>query len=51
MEPPGSYELPLCAQSTNRRLYAIYSQTPMDNYGLFHRRMTTHFGVSLMRDV
>jgi hypothetical protein len=39
MERPG-FEPPLCAQSTNRSLYAIYSQMPMDNRALFHRRMT-----------
>jgi hypothetical protein len=40
MERPG-FEPPLCAQSTNRSLYAIYSQIPVDNCALFHRRMTS----------
>ena len=39
MERPG-IEPPLCAQSTNRRLYAIYSQIPLDNCVTLHRRMT-----------
>jgi hypothetical protein len=39
MERPG-FEPPLCAMSTNRSLYAIYSQMPLDNCGRFHRRMT-----------
>lgn len=39
MERPG-FEPPLCAPSTNRSLYAIYSQIPLDNCAAFHRRMT-----------
>jgi hypothetical protein len=39
MERPG-IEPPLCAQSTNRSLYAIYSQIPVDNCVTLHRRMT-----------
>jgi len=39
MERPG-FEPPLCAMSTNRSLYAIYSQMPMDRYAILHRRMT-----------
>jgi hypothetical protein len=39
MERPG-IEPPLCATSTNRRLYAIYSQIPVDNCASLHRRMT-----------
>ena len=38
MERPG-FEPPLCAMSTNRSLYAIYSQMPMDRYAILHRRM------------
>jgi hypothetical protein len=34
MERPG-FEPPLCAMSTNRRLYAIYSQIPLDNCAFF----------------
>jgi hypothetical protein len=40
MERPG-FEPPLCAQSTNRRLYAIYSQIPLDNCASLHRRRMT----------
>jgi len=36
MERPG-FEPPLCAMSTNRSLYAIYSQMPMDRYAILHR--------------
>jgi hypothetical protein len=40
MERPG-FEPPLCAMSTNRSLYAICSQMPLDKHALLHRRMTT----------
>jgi len=39
MERPG-IEPPLCARSTNRRMYAICSHIPMDNCVTLHRRMT-----------
>jgi hypothetical protein len=39
MERPG-FEPPLCAQSTNRSLYATYSQTLLDKCASLHRRMT-----------
>lgn len=44
MERP-ELESPLCAQSTNRSLYAIYSQISVDKYALFHRRMTKIWGI------
>jgi hypothetical protein len=40
MERPGLTNNPLCAQSTNRSMYAIYSQKPLDKHAFFHRRMT-----------
>ena len=40
MERPG-FEPPLCAMSTNRSLYAIYSQIPLDKCAFLHRRMTS----------
>lgn len=43
MERPG-FVSPLCATSTNRSLYAISSQIPLDKLDRFHRRMT-HRGV------
>jgi hypothetical protein len=39
MERPGS-EPPCVPTSTNRRLYAIYSQIPVDRCVTLHRRMT-----------
>ena len=39
MERPG-FESPLCAKRTNRSLYAIYSQMPLDNCVIPYRRMT-----------
>jgi hypothetical protein len=50
MERPG-IEPPLCAQSTNRSLYAIYSQIPVDNRVTLHRRMTDLVRMREGRDI